>query len=86
MRLRGLGCQGGSAPAQHLPGLLTTSSVAPVVEDLKDHFFNDRLWPGFSGIPTPEAPVLRPNALRPRMPHSVELDAYARLSARGGRT
>ncbi len=125
MRLRVLGCQGGSAPARHLPGLLlddtvlleagfvtstlplheqleirhvllshahldhtgglayladnrcchrassgnghplTVSSAAPVVEDLRDHFFNNRLWPDFSAIPTPRDPVLRLNALRP---------------------
>jgi ribonuclease BN (tRNA processing enzyme) len=131
MRLRVLGCQGGSAPARHLPGLLlddtvlleagsvtstlplheqleirhvllshahldhtgglayladnrcchrassgnghplTVSSVAPVVEDLRDHFFNNRLWPDFSAIPTPRDPVLRLNALRPGVPQPV---------------
>jgi len=51
---------------------LTVSSVAPVVDDLHDHFFNDRLWPDFSVIPTPRDPVLRLNTLQPRTPQSVD--------------
>ena len=125
MELRVLGCQGGSAPKRHLPGLLldgtvlleagsvtstlelgeqldirhvllshthldhtgglayladnrccdrassgndqalTVSSIAPVVEDLHDCVFNDRLWPDFSAIPTARNPVVRLQALRP---------------------
>jgi cAMP phosphodiesterase len=38
---------------------VTTASLAPVVEDLRAHCFNNRLWPDFTTLPTPEAPVLR---------------------------
>jgi cAMP phosphodiesterase len=122
---RVLGCQGGSAPARHLPGLLldgtvlleagsvtstlslaeqleirhvllshahldhtgglayladnrcchrassgngqalTVSSVEPVVADLRDHLFNDRIWPDFSVIPSARDPIVRLAALRP---------------------
>jgi len=131
MKLRVLGCQGGSAPARHLPGLLlddtvlleagsvtstlslaeqleirhvllshahldhtgglayladnrcchrlssgnggmlTVSSVAPVVEDLHQHLFNDRLWPDFSAIPQAWDPVMRLQTLEPCVPKSI---------------
>jgi 3',5'-cyclic-nucleotide phosphodiesterase len=131
MELRVLGCQGGSAPKRHLPGLLldgtvlleagsvtstlelneqleirhvllshahldhtgglaylvdnhccarvggesdqglTVCSIAPVVQDLRDHFFNDRLWPDFSVIPTARNPVVRLRTLQPGMPQSI---------------
>ncbi len=34
------------------------TSIAPVVDDLKKHAFNDRLWPDFSTIPTSQTAVL----------------------------
>src|SRR5262245_60509479 len=128
MKLRVLGCQGGSAPARHLPGLLLddtvlleagsvtstlslseqlgiqhvllshahldhtaglayladnrcchrvssgngqpliVASVTPVVEDLRGHFFNDRIWPDFSVIPTARDPIVRLRALEPGVP------------------
>ena len=112
MEITVLGCQGGSAPARHLPAILldgtvlleagsvtttpglaeqpdgqhvllshthldhtgglayladnrtdhragsvsgetlAVSSIPPVVEDLRTHFFNERPWPDFSTIPT----------------------------------
>ena len=132
MKLRVLGCQGGSTPTRHLPGLLlddtvlleagsvtstlsldeqleirhvllshahldhtaglayladnrgchrvgsgngspvTVSSISPVVNDLRGHFFNDRLWPDFSVLPTPGDPILQWNALRPHAPQRIE--------------
>ena len=45
--------------------LLTVASVAPVVEDLRDHFFNDPIWPDFSSIPTMQDPAGRPRTLEP---------------------
>ena len=131
MQLRVLGCQGGSAPARHLPGLLldgavlleagsvtstlglaeqleiehvllshahldhigglayladnrgchrlssgngrplAVSSIAPVLEDLHDYVFNERIWPDFSAIPTRQDPVLRFQALKPGKPSRV---------------
>ncbi len=35
------------------------TSIAPVLQDLKTHAFNDRLWPDFTAIPTAERPILR---------------------------
>src|SRR5713226_4985099 len=32
--------------------------IAPVIEALSSHAFNDRLWPNFRSIPTPDKPVL----------------------------
>jgi glyoxylase-like metal-dependent hydrolase (beta-lactamase superfamily II) len=131
MKLTVLGCQGGSAPARHLPGLLldgtvlleagsvtstlglaeqleiehvllshahldhigglayladnrgchrlspgngqtlAVSSIAPVLDDLRAHFFNERIWPDFSIIPTARDPVLRLNTLRPGKPSPI---------------
>ena len=131
MRLTVLGCQGGSTPARHLPGLLldgtvlleagsvtstlglaeqleirhvllshahldhigglayladnrgchrmssgngqtlAVSTIAPVMEDMRAHFFNERIWPDFSTIPTAEDPVLRLHTLRPDEPNRI---------------
>jgi ribonuclease BN (tRNA processing enzyme) len=38
---------------------LTACSIAPVVNDLSAHAFNDRLWPDFRQIPSTVDPVLR---------------------------
>lgn len=38
---------------------VTAASLAPVVDDLRACCFNNRLWPDFTVLPTPEAPVLR---------------------------
>jgi 3',5'-cyclic-nucleotide phosphodiesterase len=124
MHLKVLGCQGGSAPARHLPGILldgtvlleagsvtstldlaeqlrvehvllshahldhigglayladnrcchrastgngrplAVSSIAPVLDDLRTHFFNHRIWPDFSAIPTERDPILHLRVLR----------------------
>ena len=37
---------------------VTATSITPVVDDLKTHAFNDRLWPDFTTIPTRQAAVL----------------------------
>jgi ribonuclease BN (tRNA processing enzyme) len=131
MELKVLGCQGGSAPARHLPGLLldgkvlleagsvtstlglaeqlriehvllshahldhtgglayladnrcchrvssgngqtlSVSSIAPVVEDLRTFFFNDRVRPDFSTIPTARDPVLCLQELKPGAPRPI---------------
>jgi ribonuclease BN (tRNA processing enzyme) len=38
---------------------VTMASLPPVVKDLRSYCFNNRLWPDFTALPTPEAPVLR---------------------------
>lgn len=35
------------------------AGIAPVVDALRTHGFNNSLWPDFSRIPSPDAPVLR---------------------------
>ncbi|MEM6787762.1 MAG: 3',5'-cyclic-nucleotide phosphodiesterase [Myxococcota bacterium] len=37
---------------------LTIAASAATIGDLKRHFFNDRLWPDFSKIPSPTAPSI----------------------------
>jgi cAMP phosphodiesterase len=37
---------------------VTAVGTAPVIEALRTHAFNNVLWPDFSTIPTPKAPVL----------------------------
>src|SRR5436309_7750910 len=39
--------------------VVTAASLAPVIEDLRTCCFNNRLWPDFTRLPTPEKPVLR---------------------------
>jgi len=45
---------------------VTTASLAPVIEDIRTHCFNNRLWPDFTKLPTVEEPVLRLEALKER--------------------
>jgi len=37
---------------------VTVSSIAPVIEALRVHAFNDALWPNFTTIPSESSPVL----------------------------
>jgi len=37
---------------------LTIAAPATTIADMKRHFFNDRLWPDFAKIPSPEAPSI----------------------------
>ncbi len=43
---------------------VTAASIAPVVDDLRAHCFNNRLWPDFTRLPSPEEPALRLQTLR----------------------
>ena len=52
---------------------LAVSSIAPVLDDMRAHFFNERIWPDFSAIPTVEDPVLRLRTLQPGEPSPVGL-------------
>jgi ribonuclease BN (tRNA processing enzyme) len=38
---------------------VTATSVEPVIQGLRTHAFNNVLWPDFSTIPSPSAPVLK---------------------------
>lgn len=38
---------------------VTVWALPDVIEILREHLFNDRLWPDFSRIPAPDAPFLR---------------------------
>ena len=38
---------------------VTACSIAPVIETLRTHVFNDSLWPDFMAIPNRDAPVLK---------------------------
>jgi ribonuclease BN (tRNA processing enzyme) len=53
---------------------ITVLSGKDVLYDLKKNIFNDRIWPDFSRIPTPEHPVLKYKAINPTRP--VEIDGY----------
>jgi cAMP phosphodiesterase len=41
------------------PTPLTIASLAPVVTTLRTSIFNDTVWPDFTRLPSPQAPVLR---------------------------
>ena len=43
---------------------LTVHGLPEVLQILKDHVFNWRIWPDFARIPSPEAPFLRYEALQ----------------------
>src|SRR6185295_6192288 len=45
---------------------VTAASIAPVVDDLRNFCFNNRLWPDFTKLPTPEEPALRLQTMRER--------------------
>ena len=48
-------CQGGRVGDFALPIGATKETIAT----LKEHFFNNKLWPDFSRIPSPERPTIR---------------------------
>ena len=50
---------------------VTCSSIAPVVQALSDHCFNDRLWPNFRVIPAGGEPVLKLNVLKEEVEAAV---------------
>src|SRR5262249_59431202 len=43
---------------------VTVTSIAPVIESLRTHAFNDALWPNFTTIPSGSDPVLGFRTLR----------------------
>jgi 3',5'-cyclic-nucleotide phosphodiesterase len=46
---------------------LTIASTAGTIAVLKRHFFNDRLWPDFTKIPSPKNPTVVFQALKPEL-------------------
>ncbi|MCS6800160.1 MAG: 3',5'-cyclic-nucleotide phosphodiesterase [Myxococcota bacterium] len=50
---------------------LTVAGTPGTLRALRRHFFNDRLWPDFSRIPTPRGPTIRWLPLRPERAASV---------------
>ena len=47
---------------------VTVMSGKDVIDTLRKNIFNDRIWPDFTRIPTPEKPVLQYRVLRPSRP------------------
>ena len=47
---------------------LTIAGVPATIAVLRDHFFNDLLWPDFSKIPAGDGPTLRFQELEPEKP------------------
>lgn len=46
--------------------------IPKVVSSLKQHMFNDELWPDFSKLPSPERPTLRFEQIQVEEPFTVE--------------
>ena len=57
-------CQQGGAP-------LVIASTRETLDALRTHFFNDKLWPDFSRIPTPESPTIVFRELEPETPTEI---------------
>lgn len=53
---------------------ITVLSGKEVIDDLQKNIFNDRIWPDFTRIPTPEKPVLKYQEISPSRP--VNLNGY----------
>jgi ribonuclease BN (tRNA processing enzyme) len=54
--------------------VITVLSGKDVLDDLRKNIFNDRIWPDFCRIPSPEHPVLKYQAISPS--HLVTIDGY----------
>ena len=50
---------------------VTVTSVAPVVDALRDSIFNNLVWPNFAAIPSREAPVVHYRTLAEDVPQKV---------------
>jgi 3',5'-cyclic-nucleotide phosphodiesterase len=51
-------CQMGTPP-------LVIAGIRETIQTLRKHFFNNKLWPDFAAIPTPEHPTIRYLELKP---------------------
>jgi 3',5'-cyclic-nucleotide phosphodiesterase len=77
---------------------LLVVGIKPTLMLLKKHFFNDKLWPDFSVIPTPQKPTIQYVELKPEEPmdivgyrvraipvtHTIDCCAFIVESPRGG--
>ena len=45
--------------------------LTPVLRSIRDHLFNNSLWPDFSRIPSPESPTVRYCEVEPEQPFRV---------------
>jgi len=63
---------------------VTVISAREVIRDLKTSIFNGKIWPDFTRIPTPDAPVLRFQTLRPS--REEEFDGYRLVMIRVNHT
>jgi ribonuclease BN (tRNA processing enzyme) len=50
---------------------VTVMGAREVLDDLRANILNDRIWPDFSRIPTPDAPVVRYAVIRPDSPQGI---------------
>jgi cAMP phosphodiesterase len=58
------------------PGLpVEVIGLSDTLAALREHFFNDRMWPDFTKIPTPEDPVYRLRPIGPGRP--IRVGGYA---------
>ncbi len=46
-------------------------AIAPVVESLRNHMFNDELWPDFTKLPSEKEPTLRFHEIVPEKPFRI---------------
>jgi len=53
------------------PGPFEVWSHPTVVRILREHLFNDTIWPDFSALPNREKPTIRLNDLVPRTPREI---------------
>ena len=53
---------------------ITVLGAEDVIADLRKNIFNDRIWPGFTKIPSPELPLLRYKVIGTDLP--FEIDGY----------
>lgn len=51
---------------------VTVMSGKEVIDDLRQNIFNDRIWPDFTRIPSPDTPVLRFRIVRPGSTETID--------------
>jgi ribonuclease BN (tRNA processing enzyme) len=63
---------------------VTVTTAKAVIRTLKTNIFNDKIWPDFTRIPTPEAPVLHSQTIRPS--REEQFDGYRLVMIRVNHT